>query len=105
MKNQIEVGLGELRASIKRMGELLEWEKLKSQEERSDVPPSFRLQDRLEADMKIEEGVFWKSVFEIQDALGERKDPTAKKARERMARLESEMRELATREWGEIRGR
>lgn len=42
MKDQIEVGLRELKA----------------QGERSDVPPSFRLQDGLEADIKIEEGFF-----------------------------------------------
>jgi hypothetical protein len=98
MTDQIEVGLRELRASIKRMGELLELKKLKRQEEGSDVPPSFRLQDRLEAGMKIEEGVFWKSVFEIQDVLRERDDAAAKKTRERMAKLEEEMRELTRRE-------
>jgi hypothetical protein len=91
MKDQIEVGLRELRASIKRMGELLEWKKLKEQEDRSDVPPSFRLQDHLESDIKLEEGAFWKTVFEIQDVLGERDDEAAKKARERMAKLEAEM--------------
>jgi hypothetical protein len=94
MKNQIDIGLRELKASIKRMGELLEWRKLKKQEGKSDVPPSFRFQDRLEQDIKIEEGAFWKTVFEIQDALGKRDDEAAKKARERMAKLESEMREL-----------
>jgi len=94
MTDQIEVGLRELKASIKRMGELLEWKKLRKQEEKSDVPPSFQFQDRLEADIKIEEGVFWKTVFEIQDVLGEKDDATAKKARERMAKMESEMREM-----------
>jgi hypothetical protein len=98
MKDQIEIGLRELRASIKRMKELLEWRKLRKQEERSDVPPSFRFQDRLDADIKIEEGVFWKTVFEIQQLLGERDDEAAKKARERMAKLEKEMRELTTKE-------
>ena len=98
MKDRIEAGLRELRASIKRMKELLEWKKLKEQEERGRrTPPSFRFQDRLEADMRIEEGVFWKTVFEIQDVLGERDDSTAKKARERMVKLEEEMRELTTR--------
>jgi len=94
MKDQIEVGLRELRASIKRMGELLEWKKLKEQEERSDVPPSFRFQDRLEQDIKIEEGVFWKMVSDILLVLGERNDATATKARQQMARLEEEMREM-----------
>lgn len=99
MKDQIEVGLRELRASIKRMKELLEWKKLQKQEEKGRrTPPSFRFQDRLEADINIEEGVFWKSVFEIQDVLGERDDATAKKARQQMARLESEMQELTRRE-------
>jgi DNA-binding transcriptional MerR regulator len=97
MKDQIEIGLRELKASIKRMKELLEWRKLQKQEERSDVPPSFRFQDSLEADINIEEGVFWKSVFEIQDVLGKRDDEAAKKARERMAKLEEEMRELRRR--------
>jgi len=98
MADQIEVGLRELRASIKRMGELLEWKKLREQEDKRDVPPSFRLQDRLEADMKIEEGAFWKTVFEIQDVLGETDDATAKRQRERMAKLEEEMRKLVRRE-------
>jgi hypothetical protein len=72
MKDRIEAGLRELRASIKRMGELLEWKKLKEQEERGRrTPPSFRLQDRLEADINIEEGFFWKTVF------GERNDGIA----------------------------
>ena len=99
MEKQIEIGLRELRASIKRMGELLEWQKLQRQEEKGRrTPPSFRLQDRLEADIKIEEGAFWKTVFDIQDVLGERDDATAKKARERMAKLESEMRGMKRRE-------
>jgi hypothetical protein len=98
MTDQIEVGLRELRASIKKMGELLEWQKLRKQEEGSDVPPSFRLQDRLEADIKIEEGAFWKSVFEIQDVLGEKDDATAKRHRQRLAKLEEEMRKLVRRE-------
>jgi hypothetical protein len=96
MKDQIEIGLRELKASIKRMGELLEWQKLQRQEERNDVPPSFRFQDRLEADIKIEGGVFWKTVFEIQDVLGKRDDEAAEKWRERLAKLEQEMRELTT---------
>jgi hypothetical protein len=55
MKDQIEIGLRELKASIKRMGELLEWRKLQRQEEKGRrTPPSFRFQDRLEADMRIE---------------------------------------------------
>ncbi len=99
MTNQIEVGLRELRASIKRMGELLEWQKLQRQEEKGRrTPPSFRLQDRLEADIKIEEGVFWKTAFEIQDVLGKRDDATVRKARQQMAKLESEMREMTRRE-------
>jgi hypothetical protein len=97
MKDQIEVGLRQLRASIKRMGELLEWQKLRKQEEKGRrTPPSFRFQDRLEADMKIEEGVFWKTVSDILLVLGERDDSTATKARQRMAKLENEMRELTT---------
>jgi hypothetical protein len=36
--------------------------------------------------------VFWKTVFKIQDLLGERNDAAARKARERMA----EMRGLTT---------
>ena len=96
MKDQIEVGLRELRASIKRMKELLEWRKLQKQEEKGRrTPPSFRFQDRLEADIKIEEGFFWKSVFEIHDVLGEGNDEVAEKQRER-AKLEEEMRELTT---------
>ncbi|MDP2897142.1 MAG: hypothetical protein Q8Q12_11410 [bacterium] len=98
MKDQIEVGLRELRASIKRMGELLEWRKLREQEERSDVPPSFQFQDGLEADVKIEEGAFWKSVFEIQDVLGETNNEASEKWRKRLAGLEQEMRELTTKE-------
>ena len=95
MKDQIEVGLRELRASIKRMGELMEWKELRQQEEKGRrTPPSFRPQDRFEADMKIEEGAFWKTVFEIQDVLGERNDEAAAKARQQMAKLESEMREM-----------
>jgi len=97
MKDRIEAGLRELRASIRRMKELLEWKKLKEEEKHNDMPPSFRFQDRLEADIKIEEGFFWKSVFEIQDVLGTRDDDAAKKARERMAKLEREMRELTRR--------
>jgi len=92
MKDQIEIGLRKLRESIKRMGELLEWRKLQRQEKKSDVPPSFRFQDRLDADMKIEEGVFWKMVSDILLVLGERNDSTATKARQRMAKLEKEMR-------------
>ena len=99
MKDRIEGALRDLRASIKKMKELLEWQKLKKQEEKGRrTPPSFRFQDRLEADVKIEEGAFWKTVSDILFVLGERNDEAAKKARERMAKLESEMKELTRRE-------
>jgi DNA-binding transcriptional MerR regulator len=95
MEKQIEIGLRELRASIKRMGELLEWEKLRKQEERGRrTPPSFRFQDRIEADIKIEEGAFWKTVSDMLLVMEERDDEAAKRARERMAKLEQEIREL-----------
>jgi hypothetical protein len=98
MTDHIEVGLRELRGSIKRMAELLEWKKLKGEEQNGTrTPPSFQFQDRLEADIKIEEGFFWKTVFEIQDVLGETNDMAAKKARERIAKLEGEMREMTGR--------
>jgi len=97
MKKQIEAGLRELKASIKKMKELLEWQKLRKQEEWGRrTPPSFRFQDRLEADMKIEEGFFWKTVSDILLLLGERNDETAKKQRERLVKLEEEMRKLTT---------
>ena len=95
MEKRIEIGLRELRASIKRMKELLEWQKLQRQEEKGRrTPPSFRFQDRLEADIKIEEGVFWKTVSDMLLVMGERDDDAAGKARENMAKLEGEMREL-----------
>jgi len=79
------------------MKELLEWKKLRQQEEKGRrTPPSFRFQDRLEADMKIEEGFFWKSVSDILLVLGDRHDVETKKARQRMAKLEGETRGLAT---------
>jgi hypothetical protein len=95
MEKQIETGLRELRASIKRMKELLEWQKLRRQEEKGRrTPPSFRIQDRLEADIKIEEGVFWKTVSDVLLVLGEEDDETAKRQRARLGKLEQEMREL-----------
>ena len=97
MKDRIEAGLKELRASIKRMRELTEWRKLRQQEEKGRrTPPSFRFQDRLEADMRIEERVFWKTVSDILLVLGERDDEAAEKQRERLVRLEEQMRELTT---------
>ncbi len=97
MEKRIEAALRDLRASIKKMKELSEWQKLKKQEEKGRrMPPSFRFQDRLEADIRIEEGFFWKTVFEIQDALEERGDSTAKRQRERLVKIENEMRGLTT---------
>ncbi len=46
--------------------------------------------------MKIEERFFLKTVFEIQDVLGEGNDASDTKSRQRMARLEKEMRGLTT---------
>ena len=97
MEKRIEAALRDLRTSIKKMKELVEWQKLKKQEDKGNkTPPSFRFQDRLEADMKIEEGFFWKSVSDILLVLGERDDSTAKRQRERLLKLENEMRELTT---------
>jgi hypothetical protein len=79
------------------MKDLLEWQKLRKQEERGRrTPPSFRFQDRVEQDMKIEEGFFWKTVSDILLVLGERSDSTATKWRRRLVGLEEEMRELTT---------
>lgn len=58
------------------------------------MPPSFRFQDRLEADIKIEEGVFWKTVSDILLIMGETDDEDPTKARQWMPKLESEIREL-----------
>jgi hypothetical protein len=49
MKDRIEAGLRELRTSVGKTRELLEWQKLKKQEEKGTrAPPSLRFQDRLE---------------------------------------------------------
>ena len=80
--------------------------KLKKQEEKGRrMPPSFRFQDRLEADIRIEEGAFWKTVLEIQDVLGERDDEEATKARQRMAKSAEEMREMTTKGLGAVEDR
>lgn len=81
------------------MKELLEWKKLQKQEDKGRrTPPSFRFQDRLEADMKIEEGFFLKTALDIRTVLGEKNDLVAKKWRKRLLKLEEEMRELTRRE-------
>ena len=92
MKDRIEAGLRELRASIKRMGELLEWRELQKQEQKGRrTPLSFRFQGRSEQDIRIEKGVFWKTVSDILLVLGERDDEAATNARQRMAKFEEEM--------------
>jgi hypothetical protein len=65
MKDQIEVGLRELKASSKRMKELLEWRKLQRQEEKRDAPPSFTLQDYTKRHMKIEGEFLSETVSDI----------------------------------------
>jgi hypothetical protein len=98
MKDQIEIGLRELKASITRIKELLEWKKLRKQEERSDVPPSFRLRDDTETEIKTEEGFFWWTAVNIKTVLVSRAGPIAERQRERLAKLEGEVWKLATKE-------
>ena len=99
MKDQIEIGLRELRASIKRMEELLEWQKLRKQEEKGRrTPPSFRLRDDTEREIKTEEGFFWWTAMNIKTLLVSRAGPVAGRQRKRVAKLEGEVWKLATKE-------
>lgn len=75
----------------------MEWQKLKGQEKKSRTPPSFRIEDHLEADIKIEEGFFLKTAWDVRALLSRRSDPTTKRQRQRLEKLEEEMRELAAR--------
>jgi hypothetical protein len=85
-------------------------ERIVDGEKGRSTPRSFRIQDRVEADIKIEERVFWKMVSDILLVLGERHDATAKRHRQQMAKLEEDAwkpptpNETSARAWRVLQG-
>ena len=69
MAFNIPAALRQLATTLDKLKELNEWTKLARQETKPGVPPSFRLNDHLTEDIRVQYSVFIATVMDIQDVL------------------------------------
>ena len=69
MAFNIPAALKELADTLKKLKELDEWAKLARQEENPQVPPSFRIDNHVDSDIRLQYAVFIATVMDIQDVL------------------------------------
>jgi len=69
MAFNIPAALKELAGTLSKLKELDEWAKLARQEENPQVPPSFRLDNHVNSDIRLQYAVFVATVMDIQDVL------------------------------------
>ncbi len=98
MKSNIPVALRQLSAILRKIEELQEWAKLQRQERKPHQPPSFRLDNHIEEDLKIEYSAFISIALDISDALNNPSlgIPEAKRRRwiNRLNQLEDSLRAI-----------
>ena len=94
----LQAGLGSLYKSLRRTNALLEWQKLKQSEIRPDQPPSFRLYDPTEAELKAEYAFFLSTFIQVRGILNRGSislpGPLRQTVQDRLARLDREVHQL-----------
>jgi hypothetical protein len=94
----LRAGLQSLYKSLRRIKALLEWQKLKQSEIRPDQPPSFRLYDPTEADLRNEYAFFLSTFIQMRAMLNEGSaslpEPLRQTIQDRLARLDQQVHQL-----------
>lgn len=94
MEKQINEALKDLQSSLKTISSLIAWRNLKLAEQRPHEPPSFRMYDPTEADIKIETGFFIKTIFDIRSVLNELPVSLRETVNKRLLTLEARLDKL-----------
>jgi hypothetical protein len=79
-------GLLGLAQIVQKLKELTEWEKLERQEARLDLPPSFRLSNHVEEELRIRHAAFISTAMSLHEALANPAPTTSLEQRERWQR-------------------
>jgi hypothetical protein len=69
MTFDVTAGLLGLVQIVRKLKELTEWEKLERQEARLDLPPSFRLSNHVEEELRIQRAAFISTAMNLHEAL------------------------------------
>jgi hypothetical protein len=98
MTFDITAGLLGLAQIVRKLKELTEWEQLERQESRLDLPPSFRLSNHVEEELRIQHAAFISAAMNLHEALANPALTTSLEQRERWQRrlrqLEREVQAL-----------
>ncbi len=94
MEKEIDEALKGLQRSLKTISSLIAWRNLKVAEQRPHEPPSFRMYDPTETDIKVETGFFMKTTFDIRSVLPELPVSLREVVNRRLLTLEARLNKL-----------
>lgn len=95
MTPDIEVGLSQLEALLEQMLTLLEWEKITQPAHQMALPPSFRFQDHVQADLREVYGLFLQLVGTLKQILVSAEPRIAPQRRERLRKRLGQLEQKA----------
>jgi len=95
----IEAGLRQLSESLRRIRSLVAWAELLKAEARPHTPPSMRIDHGIEADLRVQVGLFMKTSMDLREVLLEAgKEGVPEEAlsrwKKRLLKLEAEFSKL-----------
>lgn len=91
MTFDVTAGLLDLARMVAKLKDLKEWQKLEQQEARPDLPPSFRLCNHVEEELRLQHSAFLGLSMDLQEALN---DSTLVTSPEQRARWQRRLRQL-----------
>ena len=90
----VEAGLRQLSECLREIRALMAWGQLVKAEARHGTPPSFRLDHRIDEDLRVQSGLFMKTAMDLHEVLPEAKNHGARD--EALSRWKKRLRELET---------
>lgn len=94
MIEKVEQLMRALESSLKEISSLVAWRDLKLAERQSDIPPSFRIYDPTEAEIKMEIGFFLKTSMNARIAAARLPVSKQPEIHRRLSLMEKEFNQL-----------
>ena len=95
----VEAGLRQLSECLRHIRSLMAWAELVKAEEKPGTPPSFRIDHRIDEDLRVQSGLFLKTSMDLHEVLRESKnwgvpDAALPGWKKRLLQLEAEFSKL-----------
>jgi len=95
----VEAGLWQLSECMRQIRSLVAWQELAKAETRPGTPPSFRIDHRIEEDLRVQSGLFLKTAVDLHEVLNDGKnyglrEEALSRCKKRLLSLETEFSKL-----------